>query len=155
MHPLFITYTLSYLSFLLCLHLHKHTESFRGDFDYLEALLSDIAPIDSPELPQATKDDNDPSPRITSRRPLSMAPRAATAAFDLESTLKDLEDTFYNGLEGATLKRTTSVMTWPKEGPIAAEYHDPEPEPEPDPNKRDEVSIRRLVDEGVVINCFF
>jgi hypothetical protein len=59
-----------------------------------------------------------------------MAPRTATAAFDLESTLKDLEDTFYNGLEGATLKRTTSVITWPKETP--------------EPDKRDEVSARNV-----------
>lgn len=53
------------------------------------------------------------------RRPLSMAPRAttSTAAFDLESTLKDLEDTFYNGLEGGSLKRTTSIITWPKDNP--------------------------------------
>eukprot|EP00026_Physarum_polycephalum_P001028 Phypoly_transcript_01029.p1 GENE.Phypoly_transcript_01029~~Phypoly_transcript_01029.p1 ORF type:complete len:1091 (-),score=182.35 Phypoly_transcript_01029:398-3670(-) len=111
---------------------HARPESFRGDFDYLEALLSDIAPlVESQQEPAQPTEDytNHPPPR----RPPSMAPRATTtaAAFDLESTLRDLEDTFYNGLEGATLKRTTSVRQWPTEArPIQ--------EPEPEPNKRDE-----------------
>lgn len=105
-------------------------ESFRGDFDYLEALLNDIGPMETQEShhtqpssitssTSSSSNASSSSPHLpTQRRPPSMAPRATTsaAAFDLESTLKDLEDTFYNGLEGGDLKRTTSIITWPKEG---------------------------------------
>lgn len=115
----------------------QHLESFRGDFDYLEMLLSDISTTEPPNVPSqqpqdhavAIQDDEDhhhfrhSSPHHQHQQhyatePTPPRPRTTTltaAAFDLESTLKDLEDTFYNGKDSGLKSSPAVAVSAPSE----------------------------------------